>query len=56
MNDKEYKDFMWNSKNAYRCSSCPENRQDYNGRYPCGQQNCWVVCYSRASHDANDAE
>ena len=26
------------------CSVCPENR-DFDGKLPCGQQNCWIDIY-----------
>lgn len=36
----------------YRCGSdmhteSPENKDfdDWEGKYPCGQQNCWVTCH-----------
>ena len=49
---KGYMDFMCNPENAYRCDICPENKgHDGNGfdnRYPCDQQNCWVVCRTKS--------
>ena len=42
---KEYRKFMCNPENCFNCSKCPENRDmasDFDRRYPCGQQNCWV--------------
>lgn len=54
MTNKEYMDFMWNSENEYRCSACPENKSDDNSCYPCGQQNCWVVCHTKADKSTDD--
>ena len=51
---KDYCDFMWNNKNAYCCSKCPENRGDDRRRYPCGQQNCWVVCHTKADKSTDE--
>lgn len=36
---KKYVEFMYN----------PENKDfdDWEGKYPCGQQNCWVTCHCR---------
>ena len=48
MNDtKAYVDFMYNRKNEYNCSECPENRDfdSWGGNLPCGQQNCWVTVH-----------
>ena len=38
---------MWG--NEYNCDECPENKDfdDWEGKYPCGQQNCWVTCHCR---------
>lgn len=44
---KAYQDFMWNAENAYNCKECPENVGHDGSRFPCGQQNCWVVCHVR---------
>ena len=39
-----YKKFMSDPANSHNCGSCPENK-GYNGKLPCGQQNCWVDCH-----------
>lgn len=43
---KEYFQFMFNLDNEYKCDRCPENREfdNWEGKLPCGQQNCWVTC------------
>lgn len=51
MENKEYKDFMWNPKNKFNCKECPENRNDCWSKYPCGQQNCWVVCHIKSQEE-----
>lgn len=33
---KKYVEFMYNPENEY-----------WEGKYPCGQQNCWVTCHCR---------
>ena len=42
---------MWNSCiiPKMNCDECPENKDfdDWEGKYPCGQQNCWVTCHCR---------
>lgn len=42
---KKYVEFMYNPENEYNCDECPENKDfdDWEGKYPCGQQNCWVT-------------
>lgn len=46
---KKYVKFMYDSKNEYNCDECPENKNfdDWEGKHPCGQQNCWVTCHCR---------
>lgn len=51
MSDKEYMDFMWDRENEYNCKECPENRNNSRRKYPCGQQNCWVVCHTKSQED-----
>lgn len=43
---QKIRDFDFNPDNAYKCDGCPHNRNydNWQGRYPCGQWNCWVVC------------
>ena len=41
---KEYKEFMYNEDNICNCEDCPENNE-MRGKYPCGQQSCWVACH-----------
>lgn len=46
---------MWNSciipkmNIIVMSDECPENKDfdDWEGKYPCGQQNCWVTCHCR---------
>ena len=46
---KEYKEFMKNPDNAFRCDICPERKEiEYGCRLPCGQWQCWVRLYSEA--------
>ena len=49
MERKEYVNFMFNPNNEYKCEGCPENQgfDDWEGKLPCGQQNCWVTCHLR---------
>ena len=46
---EEYKKFMNDPNNSHNCAACPENREfsDWEGKLPCGQQNCWVDCHCR---------
>lgn len=46
---QEYKNFMCNPDNSHNCCECPENRDydNWQGKLPCGQQNCWVDCHCR---------
>lgn len=46
---REYKEFMYNKDNEYNCIECPENvnSDDWEGKLPCGQQNCWVTCHCK---------
>ena len=39
-----FKKFMYDIENEFNCEECPENR-GHRGRWPCGQQNCWVTCH-----------
>lgn len=54
----DYINFMYNRDNAYRCSNCPENAgfedSPCNRCYPCGQQNCWVICHCNSVADHQD--
>lgn len=45
--EREYIKFMYNPKNSYNCDECPENinSDSWQGKLPCGQQNCWVDCH-----------
>lgn len=59
MNEKERKDyfeFMFNMDNEYKCDHCPENREfdNWEGKLPCGQQNCWVTCHCESLNDDDD--
>lgn len=42
-----YVDFMLNPENANKCDDCPENigSDSWQGKLPCGQQNCWVTLH-----------
>ena len=49
---KEYKDFMNNPCNIYKCKNCPANegRKHQTERLlPCGQYNCWVNAHNSTS-------
>lgn len=51
---KAYMDFMYNPKNEFECDKCPENHNfdSWQGRFPCGQWNCWVTCHCKTlSHE-----
>jgi hypothetical protein len=43
---QKIRDFDFNPENAYNCDNCPHNNgvDSWQGKYPCGQWNCWVVC------------
>ena len=45
--EREYIKFMYNPKNSHNCDECPENinSDSWQGKLPCGQQNCWVDCH-----------
>lgn len=44
-----YVEFMYNPENEHNCNECPENKgfDSWEGKLPCGQQNCWVTCHIR---------
>lgn len=44
---KLYIHFMSNPDNEHNCHCCPENcgSDSWQGKLPCGQQNCWVTCH-----------
>ena len=44
---RKYKEFMFNKENVGNCKECPENKgmSTWDGRKPCGQQNCWVKAH-----------
>lgn len=43
---KQYREFMFNPKNQFNCSECPEQKSgNCDDELPCGQQNCWVSCH-----------
>ena len=50
---KDYISFMCNAENSHNCDVCPENMgaDDWQGRKPCGQWNCWVDCHCRQGDD-----
>lgn len=50
---KEYKEFMWNPENSINCKACPENVHSRTS-LPCGQQNCWVDCHTRAAKEVEN--
>lgn len=56
MTNNEYCKWMYNMENEYNCSECPENKgyDDWEGKLPCGQQNCWVTCHCRAREEAEN--
>jgi len=41
---KLYKEFVYNKSNICNCDNCPRN-ENQQGKYPCGQQNCWVLIH-----------
>ena len=45
--EREYIKFMYNPSNSHNCYECPENinSDSWQGKLPCGQQNCWVDCH-----------
>ena len=43
-----YKAFMYDITNEFNCIHCPENA-DRNGKFPCGQQNCWVTAHCKSN-------
>lgn len=47
----EYIKFMYDPENIFRCGNCPENidSDNWEGKLPCGQQNCCVECHCRES-------
>lgn len=49
MDNKKYKEFMYNPENQFKCSECPENK-GYNmsnpDQHPCGQYRCWVTVHT----------
>lgn len=49
-----YVGFMYNEANVCKCEDCPENIgcDSWQGRLPCGQQNCWVSAHCDALKDS----
>lgn len=47
MTAEEYKKFMYNPDDEFKCEECPENQgmDNWQDRHPCGQWNCWVTCH-----------
>lgn len=47
VNHELYIKFMCNPENSHNCFDCPENQNfdSWEGKLPCGQQNCWVDCH-----------
>lgn len=53
MTEKEKKEinkineFLYNPENIGNCSECPMNEDfdSWEGKKPCGQQNCWVLIH-----------
>ena len=45
--EREYIKFMCDPSNSHNCDECPENinSDNWEGKLPCGQQNCWVDCH-----------
>lgn len=43
----KYIAFMYNPQNSHNCENCPANEgfDNWQGRKPCGQFNCWVDCH-----------
>jgi len=41
---KAYVEFMFSEENIRNCKECSENsgHDSWEGKLPCGQQNCWV--------------
>ena len=56
--EDEYKKFMYNKENRFKCSKCPVNRHfdDWQDRYPCGQWNCWVDIHCRRAAKLSNKE
>jgi hypothetical protein len=52
----DYADFMYNPANIFHCEGCPENidSDSWEGKLPCGQQNCWVECHCDAAYVEED--
>ena len=50
---KLYVEFMCNPNNSHKCENCPENRNfdSWEGKLPCGQQNCWVDCHCKRNEE-----
>lgn len=46
---KNYIDFMCNPDNIHNCEECPANEgfDSWEGKHPCGQQNCWVIAHCK---------
>ena len=51
--EREYIKFMYNPSNSHNCDGCPENKNSDNweGKLPCGQQNCWVDCHNKVNEE-----
>lgn len=46
MTPKEIIHFLYSKENIENCEVCPYN-DNFTGRYPCGQQNCWVATHCK---------
>lgn len=44
MSTKEVVNFLCTEENIENCEACPYN-DGFSGRYPCGQQHCWVAIH-----------
>lgn len=46
MTPEEIIQFLYSKENIENCEPCPHN-DGFAGRYPCGQQNCWVAMHCK---------
>ena len=53
MTVQEIKEFLYNKDNVCNCNECPYNEgfDNWEGKLPCGQQNCWVTVHTEMDQE-----
>lgn len=53
MTPEEVRHFLCTESNIESCGNCPYN-DGFSGRYPCGQQNCWVAIHCEREEEEDE--